>query len=398
MTFLNRLLWPIRRLNTLTDGFLQAPVSNASSRLGLARIIFGFYALWFFSALRLDELALMSELSWRYTDFTFGLRPAPEFILLVEYLIPFSLVLLILGWKTRWVSWIVFALLYTYGISRANALGAERSLMMLTFYVPLLMSFSNWGDRYSLDALLRQRRDPDAAPPSETDWSGFWPVRVILVIFCFLFFTSGYIKLIENNWLSNPTHMTEFIGFKSVGSFLNNGMLLNPIAPWLVNQPLVNVGTYLVIAFELSFPLLLISRPMRWLLMRAIPAFHLFNMFILGIPFTPVAAIYTVFPDWQGILDRMGLRLPQISLSDVPTWGLHAAPLLLALATALTWNMQPGSRDLIQLGGLFRTPPALWAVVGVASLIWYADSAYDLWRWWRERRGQPAEALSSDAT
>lgn len=375
-------------LGTLEDTFerwLTAPSVNAAGQIGLARIVYSLFYLWTLSQLHFTEVVQRAVIQWEpATIFSGALPPSASALSLGESLLAGALLLLLFGIWTRWITLAVLVLGCWLMSADNAAFAVDRTSALLVFYVPFLMIFSRWGSTYSLDAHLRQRRGQPVPEVTDSSWQFIWPARALLLILAYLFMTGGYRKLTAGDWLAYPDWLSGLLYSKSVISYLQNGTPMSPLAPLLVSLPwLTTLGQYSVIVFEFTFPLVLFSRFFRALILRMLPLFHVFNAFVLGIPFPYVIGFYPFLVDWQRLRPD---RLRRPALAHLPSVGLIGGAAGLAALIALTWNTTPVPRFLFSVGGLFNSNYGIWGLIFAGWLAW---NLADLYAWFR-RRANPS--------
>lgn len=171
----------VRAGNKFVEHWLAEPEPNAAGRLAIFRMVYGLFYLLSLPALThyLDTYGLMPAQEWHPIRLIAPLNPPPPHPLLLQavpLVLAFSLVLLVLGFLTRPATLLVmlcsmFLLAVHFGY--INKLGHGQTFSAV--YIPFIMLFSRWGDCYSVDAILRQRRGQTEAAPADNSWAYFWP-------------------------------------------------------------------------------------------------------------------------------------------------------------------------------------------------------------------------------
>ncbi|NJL84457.1 MAG: hypothetical protein HC890_18775 [Chloroflexaceae bacterium] len=244
-----------QRLETGCDRWLSAPAVNAAGRMGLYRILYSLFYLWLISYLRFSELGLIPPIRWNPPLLFLGFSPPPGWIFtLAESLLPAALILLLFGYRTRLVTGAVLALGFGLAGMRASLLLKEHTLMLVTFYVPLFMLFSDWGSTYSLDEILRQQRGQWTPSPQNSASHYIWPARGLMAVLAILFVSATVDKLLQGVWVSDPRFVGDLMLEKSVESYLNNGFPVNPFAAAIANNNyLIIPAQYFILLFEAAF-------------------------------------------------------------------------------------------------------------------------------------------------
>ena len=355
--------------------WLTRPAQNAAGRMGLYRIVYSLFYLWFLSRMRFGELSLVPTSYWEPTILTSGLSPLPGAAYpAIEILLVMALILMLLGYKTRIATVMVLILGFSFAIFRTGLLMQDRTLVVTVFYVPLMMSLSNWGATYSIDAILRQKQGKPVANPHASSWHYIWPARGLMVILSILFLSAAIEKFLSQDWLIDPRFVKDFLLEKGVASYLSNGFPVHPLGPKLAQiDAFIIPAQYIVLLFEAAFILVLFSRVAQAIIFRLAPIFHSFNTLLLGIPFIAVLSIYAAFPDWQILYERFYPRFLQIrGLTKLPSSLLRMGSVSLAVLVGLLWNTTPIPRQLFGLFGLFNYQ-TLWFALLPFILLWIAS-------------------------
>jgi hypothetical protein len=157
----------------------------------------------------------------------------------------------------------------------------------------LVLSFSRCGDALALSGL----RSHAAPAPS---WQYAWPLRLVQVFFCQIYLFAGYSKLFASGfaWLASENVRGHLL-------VLNQALSEPPEASWgyaLARHPaLCGAVGWAGLALELAFPLVLVSRAARLVLLPAAFAFHLANSALFRIFFQNVPLLL-LFVDWDRLL------------------------------------------------------------------------------------------------
>ncbi|ESA32083.1 hypothetical protein N836_28420 [Leptolyngbya sp. Heron Island J] len=362
----------LQRLEHRYVHWLTRPAQNAAGRMGLYRIIYSFFYLWFLSPLQFSELSLVPISHWDPTVLFSGLPPLPSIgYPVMEVLLVMALVLLLLGYKTRLATLAVLVMGFGLAAFRTGFLIQERTIVLTVFYVPLFMLFSKWGETYSIDALLRQKRGEPVTSPHTSSWRYIWPARGLLVILSLLFLSAAVVKFIEGAWLVQPRLVGDFILAKGVKSHLTNGFPIHPLGPQIGRTNALAIPSqYVVLLFETCFVLVLFNRFAQALILRLAPIFHSFNTLLLGIPFTSVLSMYAAFPDWQVLYDRFYPKALRIKgLDQLPSSLLATGSVGLAVIIGLLWNTTPIPRSVFGLFNLLSYK-TLWFALLPFVLLW----------------------------
>ena len=184
-----------------------------------------------------------------------------------------TLLLAVVGWRTRGACFLSGLLLYHFAPLESILWTPNPYLRGLTLPVLglLILSFARPQD-------------------------GRWPVRLIQLLLCQVYFFAGYAKLFESGtaWVSAGNMRGWLLvldqavwGQASIGTAL-------AAHPWACG-----LMAWAGILFELSFPLVLFSGTARRLLVPAALLFHAANAAVFHIFFQDTALLL-VFVDWDG--------------------------------------------------------------------------------------------------
>ncbi len=362
----------LKRLESRYVRWLTRPERNAAGRMGLYRIVYSIFYLWFLSHLKFDELRLVPASQWKPTVILRGLSPLPGIsYAAMEMLLVTALILLLLGYKTRIATLIVLVVGFGLASFRTGFLIQERTIVLTAFYVPLFMLWSKWGATYSVDALLKQKQGKVVVDPKDSSWRYIWPARGLMIVLSILFLSAAVVKLMEMSWLVEPRFVGDFVLSKGVKSNLTNGFPIHPLGPYIgQNNVLAMSAQYTVLLFEAAFILVLFHRIAQAIIFRLAPIFHSFNTLLLGIPFTSILSIYAAFPDWQNLYERFyPPRLKLNGLAKLPAFSLRMGAVSLAVLVGLLWNTTPIPRHLFGLFYLLSYQ-TLWFALLPFILLW----------------------------
>ncbi|MDX1640087.1 MAG: hypothetical protein R3220_00215 [Balneolaceae bacterium] len=269
--------------------------SVSGEGLGLFRIIASLFILFFLiPGMGFEHYRYLSELP---PDF-YNPPPGPmqlfdQFPPFVVFQILYSLVALsvlgmLVGYHTKISSILsgIFILMLqglVYSIGKVNH-------EILVPLVPIVMSFSNWGNCFSIDSLK---------PEGEQKNVESWPLVLLSVFIGFMMFTSGWPKIL-GGWLDPSTH--------AVKAHLLNQFFVKEREAFLAAQAIqINSEIFwefldwITIIFEIGF--LVSVRKAKWFRFFLIVAvcFHFSTKMLLNISFLPNFLAYAAFLNWGRI-------------------------------------------------------------------------------------------------
>lgn len=362
----------IKNIDRRYTQWLTSSEKNAAGRIGLFRILYSLYSLWLYTYFRCEEMILLPTIAWHPPKFLFWLDAPPPFVFgFLESMMAASLVLLMIGYKTRFITVVVFILSMSLsGIRLGFGLIAYKPIVVTAFYVPLFMMFSLWGSTYSIDSILRKRKGLYTPSPKDSSWHYFWVCRGLMVILAMLFFSSGLSKIIKKDWIINPHFAGNLMVQKTLESYLNNGFPINPLSIYIANHDFLSIPMqYGALAFETLSIFIIFSSIIRRIFFYVVPIFHSFNTFLMGIPFTTAIGIYIAFPDWQVLYKKFyPKRLSFSWLNNLSSSILITGSIIISLTVGITWNTLPVTRNLFGLGG-FINFHTIWFVIFFAALV-----------------------------
>lgn len=166
----------------------------------------------------------------------------------------------------------------------------------------LILSFARCGDALTVDGALRRvaARAPRSAPPDDPAYR--WPLVLVQVLFCQIYFFAGWSKLATTGWA-----WLEAGNIRGHLLVLNQALTAAPEASWgyaLARHPaLCALVAWTGLAFEFAFPLVLFSDRARRVLVPLALAFHAANSLLFRIFFQD-APLLLMFVRWDGLRRR----------------------------------------------------------------------------------------------
>lgn len=205
----------------------------------------------------------------------------------------------LLGVRTR-ASAFVFAAGTWFLVSHEGSYGEVHHTDVLVSLFLLFLAFSPSGKRLSVDAAL-QRKAEDAP----TDRAA-WPLRLTQVLLAWSYFSNAVAKLAYSGleWMNGYTLQQQLLSTSIQWD--------RPLGVWLARQHstcvALSIGT---LAFELLFPLALVWRRARTVLLAAGVAFHVLILLAMNVAFLQHIVLYAVFVDFErwGAPRRRSARL-----------------------------------------------------------------------------------------
>ncbi len=293
--------------------------------LALCRIFFAFHVLFF----------LFRPMNWIGTYPSIFFYPPPSlasffsgfppewFFNGMNILAVFFFLGVMVGYHTRISSIGLFLVMFTYG-TFAHSFGKIDHSILFTLF-PLVMSFSNWGAVWSIDAAQGRGSSTVHA----------WPLALMATLIAFSMFTSGYYKLISG-WLDTSTHATHSKVFSNVYAW-QRGDLLAPAATRFSFPLFWELLDWLTVIWEMGFMVaLFFPKIFRWFVGYAV-FFHLGVLLLLNIDFSINLLVYTPFINWGKLGHALGSRKAKVIRKGKVFWKYFHPLFILPLGGLIVW-------------------------------------------------------------
>lgn len=174
----------------------------------------------------------------------------------------------------------------------------------------LVLSFARCGDALSLERAFRR---PSGTAPAD-DPAYRWPLALVQVLFCQIYFFAGWSKLATTGWA-----WLEAGNIRGHLLVLNQALSADPAASWgyaLARRPLLCAAVaWAGIAFEFAFPVVLFSDRARRLLVPLALGFHVANSVLFRIFFQDVPLLLMFVP-WDSLRRALAQRAPSFALDS----------------------------------------------------------------------------------
>jgi hypothetical protein len=373
----------LKKINASIDGWFKTPMDDVLPRIGLFRILYALFFLWYLS----DQFAArLGALDSRYFHLKIWLIEAgPDALnlqraLFLEGSLVFLLVLLLLG---RWTNWVTagVAVVGTVLFAYYSKVDPEHGEAFPACFIPLAMWIDGrWGKAWSLDAVIA-RRSGGSDRTADRGAGHSIGARCVLALLAVFFISAAYYKIV-GTWLIHDWVMGKIVAEANVKSALYE-FPINPLGPMIVQTPwMYNFLRVFTIVFEAAFILTLFSARIRDVVFATAMLFHTINGVYFVVTFTPVVIAYALFVNWQELIGRY-LPAERISerLKTVSPLVLSIGAVAMAAAFAGLWNAGPWLRPMMNLGGTIdqRT---IWFPLAPVTLVMCIVVLY---RWVRGR-------------
>lgn len=263
--------------------------------LGLARIIYAALLLVTTPALR--STSDMPPVTWRPPFGPMRLLddpPSRAVTTTIAVALSIGLVMLLLGVFTTWAS-LVVGVAYLLNDGIVNSFGFVAHYILVAV-VPLTCCWAGWGRRYSVDALLRHRRENRA-----DDDVPQWPLRLLALCIGAGFLTAAVPKILAG-WLDPSTQAAH--GHIVKGTLTRGPQHLAQQAADLHAPLLWELTDWATVTLEVSVIVSVLN--WRWFqgVLVALMSFHLGIAFTLNIAFAANVLTYVPFVLWSRHLLR----------------------------------------------------------------------------------------------
>jgi len=171
---------------------------------------------------------------------------------------------------------------------------------MLAIYYLAVLAFTPCADEFSLDNLIAKRSGQRPL------WAYAYPILLMQLLLAWVYFSSALIKLrIAGFKYLSPDNLPALAIFHSLDNLHDTNFKL---AFWLPQvKSYLPVAVAIILIWELSFPLAIFWRRVRWLILGFGIVFHLSTLFLMNIFFPHQLAMYLIFIDW----DHVGFLRPR---------------------------------------------------------------------------------------
>jgi hypothetical protein len=354
----------------LADAWLSEPTPNATGRLGLFRILYALFYLWYLATQHTAKISFLPRSYFTNRILLLeGWNFPPSFLSLsiVESIMAAMLVLLMFGLRTKLVTFCVILLgLILEGYY--TTVDAEQGNILLVFFIPCFMMLAGrWGDAHSLDRLNCAKAGKTVVDEHAPNAS-FLASRLLLVFLSGQFVLSGIYKL-NGTWITDDDLLGNLMLSTSVdAAYL--GLYVNPFAKLIADTPLLHIGLqWLAILFECFFFVCLFGRIPRLIVLSSALIFHTLNAYLMWVTFTNIMIAYAAFIDWQTLFDRLKLGRIEKRIEAIPLKLTVASVLMIAVLTGVSWNISTFARAILTIGGMvdFQT---IWLPIPLIVLVW----------------------------
>lgn len=211
-------------------------------------------------------------------------RPLPElppaFAAALYGVMIFALICGVFGFRTR-MAFLIGTPLYLY-FNLLDAVSTMTKYSVIASHMFLMLTLSNCGSVWSIDAILRRWKGGPAATAIPPRFP-VWPARLIQMLFCFVYFGAAITKIQTQAFFS---------GEQMRYWMLSNWNYSNPfgevLAMW---TPVLLACGYFTVVWEITFPFLAWRPAGRYFALGVGILFHIMTWITLGLYIFPLICI-----------------------------------------------------------------------------------------------------------
>lgn len=278
--------------------------------LGLCRVLFFGVFFLFYLPQDFSGWGEVSDVFWTPIPL-FEILHIPvlssSLLVVVQNIWKLSLALSCLGLFTR-ASTVSSFILGLYLLGLPQNFGETHHYDALVVIVFGIMALSRCGDACSIDRLIRKARRGGDSPIQRPQMSGeyTWPVRAVWLMLALIFFGAGVSKLRHS-------------GLEWIFSDNMALLLIHPYYYTTTNDPLASWGLFLAqykwlyrpmaaatIVLEVSYPLALISRRARWVIVPGVFFLQAGIRVLMGPSFIQFLFCNLFWIPWDRVARRFG--------------------------------------------------------------------------------------------
>lgn len=235
----------------------------------------------------------MQLLSWRFYDAVI----TPRGMLILKVLLVVSLLSACLGLFTALTTKSA-ALLFLFYEGLVRSFGHFNHDEMIGVYILVVLAFTPCGDGFSLDRRLERVR------PRRPGIAYGYPILLMRILVAWSYFSSAWIKM---RLTGLQYFSADNLPVVSIWHSLDNlHESQHKLAFWLPNiRGITGAIVVVVLLWELVFPLAIVSKVARRIILPFGIIFHVSTIFFMNISFPYHIAAYLVFIDWPRVASRI---------------------------------------------------------------------------------------------
>lgn len=232
----------------------------------------------------------MQVLPWRFYD----ALVTPRGMFALKCLLVLSLAGAAAGYFTN-VTTKSAALFFLFFQGLVRSFGHFNHDEMPMVYLLIVLAFTPCGDAFSLDSWFGRVRK------RQGDFAYGYPILLMQMIVAWSYFSSALIKLrVAGPGYFNPDNLPTLAILHSLDNLHDTHYRF---AFWLPRmRGMMALAVALVVLWEFLFPLAIVSKMARRVILSFGLLFHLLTVFFLNLAFPYYVAAYAVFIDWPRLL------------------------------------------------------------------------------------------------
>ena len=170
---------------------------------------------------------------------------------------------------------------------------------MIAIYFLVVLAFTPCGDAFSIDSRLgRTKKDRPA-------FAYAYPILLMQMLLAWAYFSSALIKLrVGGLKYLSPDNLPALAIFHSLDNLHDTAFRAAFWLPHVREYLPFFVG--LILVWELTFPLAILFRRLRWLILGVGIVFHISTVFLMNVAFWHQLVTYVVFVNWDRLIFRRG--------------------------------------------------------------------------------------------
>ncbi len=270
--------------------------------LSFCRILFFGSMLLFYLQIDFSDWAEVDKFFWKpiwlFKHFHLFVLSKDQLVI-IQFIWKAALGLSCIGLFTR-PSTIISFVLGIYLLGLPHNFGRTSHEDAILVFVLGIMALSRCSDSLSVDHLLLGLRNRNLQSPNQPIMSGeyTWPIRVIWLVMALIFFAAGASKIIKTGteWVMSNNMSILLLQFDYRNSPLTSWGVFIAQYGWLCQM--LAAGT---IIFETCFPLALLSRKARWIVVPVMASIQLGIQILMGIYFTQFMIVYLFWISWDRV-------------------------------------------------------------------------------------------------
>ena len=289
----------------MAQGIVNRVVPSSPFALGVVRffvygiflfdtVVTSYSALGSLPVTILRPTGVMKFLPWSFYD----ALQTPRGMLTLKSLMLVSLLLSTAGFLTV-ISTKTSLLLVAFYQGLLRSFGHFNHDEMIAIYFLVVLAFTPCGDAFSVDSRINKTRK------DRPSFAYAYPILLMQLLLAWAYFSSALIKLRVAGWkYLSPDNLPALAIFHSLDNLHDTAFRG---AFWLptVREYLPYFVAFVLI-WELLFPLAIIFRRLRWLILGVGVVFHISTVYLMNIAFWHQLITYVVFINWDRSRGRDG--------------------------------------------------------------------------------------------